>query len=87
MTRLRTGRARGFGAEMLRHGVLLSVLIAVTLIGYRSSSLTGIGDFNDVGLRRLESIGACMGLATQHSRDDGDYAGPWSDAARHAPSA
>jgi hypothetical protein len=54
MTRLRTGRARGFGAEMLRHGVLLSVLIAVTLIGYRSSSLTGIGDFNDVGLKAIE---------------------------------
>jgi len=53
MTRLRTGRARGFGAEMLRHGVLLSVLIAVTLIGYRSSSLTGIGDFNDVGLKAI----------------------------------
>lgn len=53
MTPLRTGRARGFGAEMLRHGVLLSVLIAVTLIGYRSSSLTGIGDFNDVGLKAI----------------------------------
>lgn len=31
----------------------MSVLIAVTLIGYRSSSLTGIGDFNDVGLKAI----------------------------------